>query len=94
MKATELEARVKTLNTILKKPLVAYTKLETKPYEGNKYRANVGNFSVAHCYSHFSLQEIVNDQGGVHVHVTGTKQDIACYIAAYLTGYQDAKKGI
>lgn len=81
-----LEAKVTRLNTILNRPLTAWTKTE----QGLK--ANIGNYHLSGSYGYTNLHCMCNENGGVHSVKSGTKQDIADYIDAFIAGYVQAKE--
>ena len=83
---TMLEARVKTLNEILKRPIAPWTE------EGDRYRANIGNYHLSGQNGYTSLHVMCNENGGVHSMFSGTKQGVMDYINAFLAGYRQAQE--
>lgn len=81
-----LEAKVTRLNTVLNRPVTAWTKTE------QGCRANIGNYHLSASYRCLNLHYMCNENGGVHSIKSGTKQDIADYIDAFIAGYYQAKE--
>jgi len=54
-----LQARIDTINSILKMPETPYTRTE------EKFTANIGNFSLSQAYGGYCVHRMCNENGGV-----------------------------
>lgn len=81
-----LQAMADTLNTITKSPREPYRK------EGERNRANVGNYHISGCYGGYSLHRMMNEDGGIRdVLATGhiSAKELGKAIDAYTRGLRE-----
>lgn len=86
-----LEAKVRTLNSMMDAPMDAYRTVDGKAV------ANIGNFHISGAYGGFCLHRMSNDAGGVSdVFSTGhiPARELAGLISAYMAGIYDGRKGV
>lgn len=85
----QLQAIVSRINRMTGSPESAYTEV------GDKFRANIGNFHLSHCYGGVSLHRMTNESGGVS-DVLGcghiSKRELAERMYAFIRGYELAQE--
>ena len=79
----DIRAVVDRINLITNSPGSPWSK------DGDKYRANVGNYHLDSAYGGHQLVRMVNDGGGIEVIIHGyrTKRDLYNLMQAFIAGY-------
>ena len=84
----QLQYKVDSINTMLKRKLTPWT---TKD---GKNTANIGTFYIDGAYGKLSLEEVVNEGGGVHTHFSMcAKRELWDLMSAFIKGL-DFKRSI
>ena len=84
-----LEAKVRTLNSMMAMPQDSYTRIN------DKLTANIGNYHISGANGGFCLHRMVTEGGGVSdVFSCGhiPARELAGLISAYMAGIYDARK--
>jgi hypothetical protein len=82
IKESQLQALCEQINVATNSPQVPYTKID-----GNKLRANVGNYHLSCQYGGVSFLQMANGDGGVKtIFDTTTKRDLYNQMRAFLSG--------
>lgn len=84
----QLQARIDTINSILKRPATPYSQVD------GKLVANIDNFSLSQAYGGFGVHLMVNESGGVstpiwHGHIPA--RDAYERISAFIAGLTFSK---
>jgi hypothetical protein len=86
-----LSAKVDTINEIMHTPKTPWQKRKKGE---TRNVANVGNYHLSYAYGGVSLEQMVNEGGGVRLVCTSghiSKRELAGLMDAYISGIRDSK---